>query len=68
MHRPSICWSLRRDLKDYVLTTRDDEIMMWVNGRMIKCDRLTARLLAKRINQCLDGTTAKAVRRAAQDH
>ena len=63
MHRPQICWSLRRNLKDYVRTTPDDGIAIYIGGHYIETDRATARLLAKRISQCLDETTARAIGR-----
>ena len=58
-------WCLRRDLKDYVTPVEDDQVVIWVNGAGIACDRPTARLLAKRINQCLDATTRGRRRRTA---
>ena len=66
--RPSTCWSLRRDLRDYVRTMPGDGIQIYVHdgngrGQLIETDRRTARLLARRINQCLDATTVKSMRR-----
>ena len=55
-HEPSVTWSLRRNHKDYVRTTSDG-LMIWVNGSTILLDRWTARLLARRINQCLEDTS-----------
>ena len=49
-------WSLRRNHKDYVRTTPDGR-MIWVNGSTILLDRRTARLLARRINQCFEDTS-----------
>jgi hypothetical protein len=60
--RSSSIWSLRRDLKDYVRTAPEDTVVIFVNDACIYCDRATARLLAKRISQCLDATTVKALR------
>ena len=53
-----VVWSLRKDHKDYVRSV-NDEILLWVDGQRIVTDRATARLLAKRINECLDATVKK---------
>lgn len=52
-------WSLRRDMRDFVAAEADGQIGIRVNGSVILCDRATARLLAKRISQCLDATKAR---------
>jgi hypothetical protein len=64
--RPSVIWSLRGDLRDLVCTEAGDQIGIRVNGGTIVCDRATARLLAKRIGQCLDATTSRSLRKAAR--
>lgn len=58
---PSQCWSLRRERMglDYVCTTNDDGIYMQVGPDGMLMSRADARLLAKRINQCLDGTAKR---------
>ena len=64
---PSSAWGLRRDIADgYVTTARDDTIRVvmpehpdGVHRAGITMSRSTARLLAKRINQCLDETRVK---------
>ena len=55
-----VAWSLRKDLKDYVYPGPTCEgFVIWFGGQRIVTDRATARLLAKRINQCLDATVKK---------
>jgi hypothetical protein len=49
-------WCLRRDFRDYVRTTETDGIMLYVGGQFVYTDRPTARLLARRLNECLDDT------------
>ena len=56
---PSTTWCLRRDFRDSVRTVAGDLILIFVNDRWIEMDRATARLLAKRINQCLDATVKR---------
>ena len=56
---PSTSWSLRKDHVDYVRTNDEDGITIRVHGHFIVTDRATARLLAKRINECLDGTAKR---------
>ena len=56
---PGRAWALRRDLTDYVCTDTHDEIRIFVNNRALWMTRPTARLLAKRINQCLDATVKR---------
>ena len=46
-------------MSGYVRTTDDDEITVVVDGHFVSMDRATARLLAKRINQCLDATAKR---------
>ena len=60
-HEPGVAWALRRNHEDYVRTTPDG-LMIYVNGYTTLLDRDTARLLARRINECLEdtGTTKKA--------
>ena len=53
-----VVWSLRKGSTDYVGPV-GEEIVFWVGFRRIATDRATARLLAKRINQCLDATVKK---------
>ena len=64
-HEPSIVWALTgADLNEYVRT--DDEVSLLIVGHgwadeaaglgAIRLDRRRARLLAKRINECLDAT------------
>lgn len=53
---PSTIWSLHRDFRNYVCTLSNDEIGIHYNGRDLWLSRKDARLLAKRINQCLDET------------
>jgi hypothetical protein len=56
-----VVWGLRKDFRDYVRVSQhdNDDIHMHVDGQDIYCDRPTARLLAKRINDCLDKTVKK---------
>ena len=51
-------WCLRKGSTDYVGSV-GEEIVFWVGFRRMETDRATARLLAKRINQCLDATVKK---------
>lgn len=58
---PSTVWILRKDMKQYVVTGPDDTIVLCSENSdglitTIVIDRSTARLFAKRINQCLDAT------------
>lgn len=60
----SCIWPTRRDLKGmYVCVNREDEDLIAVGGRglgyEIVINRGEARLLARRLNQCLDGTVKK---------
>lgn len=64
---PGIVWMLRYPTTSEngaVLTTEEDEILIqmwgsdWGHQEMF-VSRASARLLAKRINQCLDGTAKK---------
>lgn len=56
---PGVAWVLRRDLRDYVRTLDDDRVLILAgeDRAILNLDRNTARLLAKRINECLDQTT-----------
>ena len=56
-HDESVIWSLRADRTSYVRTTYDG-LLIYVNGSTINLNRGTARLLARRINQCLEDTKA----------
>lgn len=62
---PTQTWCLRRDkLKPFVSTAPNDLIEIYngvVNGheQLIELTRRDARLLAKRINQCLDATVKR---------
>lgn len=55
---PSTIWTLRRDRNTpYVATAPDDRIVFADGyGEALNMTRADARLLAKRINQCLDET------------
>ena len=55
---PSTIWTLRRDRNTpYVATAPGDQIVLSDGyGEDISMTRAEARLLAKRINQCLDET------------
>lgn len=66
MSRPmskGVSWSLRKDHRDNVMVDPDDEDLILVQFAAlrsdIQLDRATARLLAKRINQCLDATVKR---------
>jgi len=50
-------WYLRRGDKTNFVRTTPDGLFVYVNGTNIFLDRRTARLLARRINECLDATT-----------
>lgn len=58
---PGTVWTLRRDdLRTYVRTTDDDKVAIYTpEGYELSMSRSTARLLAKRINQCLDATVKR---------
>lgn len=61
MTRPmskGVSWALRKDFRDSVMVHPDNEdlILMHLWGARVTIDRPTARLLAKRLNQCLDAT------------
>lgn len=57
---PQTSWPLRRDFAEYVLTSYDDGIFLFVGDEWFHIkDRATARLLAKRVNQCLDATARR---------
>ncbi len=61
---PTTVWCLKRDALDtFVRTAPDDRIVIAseheYEQQWIELSRSDARLLAKRINQCLDGTTKR---------
>lgn len=66
-HVPGVFWSLRSMALGAGVRTLNDRIVnlilpadpSWMRLVSIEMDRKDARLLAKRINQCLDDTTAK---------
>lgn len=58
---PSTIWCLsRNNLNTYVRTAPDDQVVIVgeceYDQQVIRLSRRNARLLAKRINECLDGT------------
>lgn len=63
----SVVWSLRPDFRSYVAISPQDDILIYLHhdhtanshSCMIYLSRSTARLLARRINECLDATRAK---------
>lgn len=60
--RPGSLWCLRRDFTSgYVCTTDDDGIAIYLNGysNEMTMSRATARLLARRINECLNATVKR---------
>jgi hypothetical protein len=68
-HEPGVIWGLRiRDdvPNGYVRTLDDDHLLLFFEGAGICIDRRSARLLAKRINQCLDQTTGSRVSLASR--
>lgn len=79
VRRPRVSWALRRDLLEYLQAEDDavrllisrasDEISVFpaADGWILEMSRPTARLLAKRISQCLDSSTREAIRQAARD-
>jgi hypothetical protein len=56
---PMMVWTLRKDHQDSVRTLPGDRILIRVGDREIETDRATARLLVRRIVQCLDGTAIR---------
>lgn len=71
-------WSLRRDLRECVHPAGDliavtgpgtDSITVLISEDrfQILMDRRTARLLALRLNQCLDGTTRAGMRQRRRE-
>lgn len=66
-HVPGVMWSLRslflgagvRTLDERHVTLTLPADPSWMRLVVVDMDRKDARLLAKRINQCLDDTTAK---------
>lgn len=64
-HANSI-WPTRRDLSGAYVRPDGNRIMAWVPdypgdsfGTVLRLDRSEARLLAKRLNQCLDATVLR---------
>ena len=58
--RPGSVWALRLStLSTYVRTTESDAILIRSGVQYIELSRKDARLLAKRINQCLDATVKR---------
>lgn len=65
-HVPTVSWSLRApDYGAYVRTESEGSLLLAIVGpsgrdrRFVSISRKDARLLAKRINQCLDDTSSK---------
>ena len=62
---PCSVWGIgAREMRAYVRTTDDDRIMIAREDQMlgwdyIDVDRQTARMIARRINQCLDATVKR---------
>jgi hypothetical protein len=58
---PGTIWTLRKDLNPPWITTTDfDQIrLVFDQGVSVCLSRKDARLLAKRLNQCLDETAKK---------
>ena len=67
VHKPGSIWSLRSmELGAHVRTLDEQTLFLsipstpdWMDLTYIPMSRKDARLLAKRINACLDGTTTK---------
>lgn len=64
-HKPGVIYGFRKTgyPNGYVRTLDEDTLLIFYdendneeNGQMMTMDRATARLLVKRINQCLEGT------------
>lgn len=53
---PTTAWTLRSDFGSWVRTAEDEKIVVYVDHDYIYMSRRDARLVAKRINQCLDAT------------
>lgn len=55
-----VSWALRKDFRDFVMVSPYNEDAITIRladaDIWVAVDRPTARLLAKRINQCLDAT------------
>ena len=56
---PTVVWSLRpSNINSYVRTGTDDTIEVILDSVIeLRVSRVDARLIARRINQCLDATT-----------
>jgi len=71
VHKPGSIWSLRKDSNCGYVRTADTDLLQialpqpgghslqTAKPQVVLIDRKDARLLAKRINECLDATTAK---------
>jgi hypothetical protein len=71
-HKPGSIWSLRKNSGCGYVRTADAELLQIVlpqpgghdlntaRPQIVLIDRKDARLLAKRINECLDGTRSKS--------
>ena len=71
VHKPGSIWSLRKNSGCGYVRTADTQLLQIVLPQpgghdintaepfVVLIDRKDARLLAKRINECLDGTTTK---------
>lgn len=54
---PSSVWTLRRDFRDWVRTLEGDIIQIHVQGQTMEMRRADARLLQRRIAECLEATS-----------
>lgn len=63
-HRPGSAWALRSGVLGVNVRTASEEVLLlslpsdpsWMRVTQIEMNRKDARLLAKRINECLDAT------------
>ena len=58
-HLPSVIWALRFDCKSYVRTDSPNSLLIKIDQEAFTVSRQDARMLARRINQCLDETTSR---------
>ena len=58
-HLPSVIWALGFDCKSYVRTDSPNSLLIKIDQEAFTVSRQDARMLARRINQCLDGTTSR---------
>jgi hypothetical protein len=58
-HLPSVIWALRFDGKSYVRTDSPNSLLIKIDQEAFIVSRRDARMLARRINQCLDKTTSR---------